>query len=145
MTAALITGALALKKLADERKAIELAAARTAGVGSIPLATPLTGQWPFQSFPPVVELFGTTFARARWAWPLYSGVRAQYREAVPTNSRHLLVYADGSMLCDHMDEISPDADPLGHAIVDAPGPTTAAIAGLGFAVGLVGGIFFWRA
>lgn len=144
MTATLIAGALALKETLAERDAVNAARARL-GLGSIPITPPFTGTWPYQGFPLSVSLLGTTFARSNWAWPLYSGVVAQYREATPTNSRHLLVYADGSMLCDHMDEISPDADPLGHAIVDAPGPTTAALAGLGFAVGLVGGIFFWRA
>jgi hypothetical protein len=136
MTAALIAGALLLKK-ADEKE-------RVAGMGIIPITPPLTGQWPFQGFPEQVSLNGSNFVRARWAWPLYSGVHAQYRAAVPTNSMHLFVYADGSFLCDHMDEISPEYDPIGHAVVDAPAATTAVLASLGFAAGLVGGIFFWK-
>jgi hypothetical protein len=121
------------------------------GVGILPIEPPITGQWPFHGFPGQVELQlgqldGTTtlFTLATWAWPLYSGVVAQYREAVPTDAMHLMVYRDGTFEVGHLDEINPDlGSPLQHAVVDAPLGTTIACGAIGLGLGLVGGLLLW--
>lgn len=114
---------------------------RVIGLGILPIEPPLTGTWPYDGFPGQVELEGTTFNLATWAWPLYSGVVAQYREAVPTNAMHLLVYRNGMFEITHIDEINPDlGNPLAHAAVDAPLATTIAMGAIGFGLGLVGGL-----
>jgi hypothetical protein len=111
------------------------------GVGTLPVDPPITGQWPFQGFPSSVQLNGVAFNRAEWAWPLYSGVVAQYREAIPNDAMHLLVYRDGFFEIGHLDEINPDlGSPLEHAVVDAPLATSIACAVGGFAIGLVAGL-----
>jgi hypothetical protein len=138
MMAGLVLGALALGQLPPAEDAPQ-------GLGTIPVEPHVYGQWPFEGFPEQVVLNGRTFNLAKWSWPLYSGVQQQYREAVPTNSQHLMIYDDLSYDVQHMDEINPDAgNPLQHAVVDAPGATSAAMAALGFALGLVGGILLLR-
>lgn len=115
------------------------------GVGTLPVEPPLTGQWPFDGFPASVQLEGVTFNRALWEWPLYSGVIAQFRQAVPTNAMHLLVYRNGFYEISHVDEINPDlGSPLAHAAVDAPLATTIACAVGGGLLGLVVGLLIWR-
>lgn len=121
------------------------------GVGILPVEPPITGQWPFQGFPEQVELGvlavggpGTIFNLATWAWPLYSGVVAQYREATTTDAMHLMVYRDGTFEIGHLDEVNPDlGSPLQHAVVDAPFGTTIACGALGLGLGLVGGLLLW--
>jgi hypothetical protein len=114
------------------------------GVGILPVEPAITGAWTFQGFPPAVSLLGTTFVRAQWAWPLYSGVVAQYRQDVPTNAMHLLIYRSGQYVIEHLDEINPSRDPLGHAVVDAPLATSLAVGAIGFGVGLVAGLLLLR-
>jgi hypothetical protein len=120
-------------------------------LGTIPIEPALSGTWPFHGFPSQVQLDISgdgdvrTFALATWAWPLYSGVIEQYREAVSTNAMHLMVYRDGSFVIDHMDEISPDlGNPLQHAVLDAPLGTAIAVAVAAFGLGLIGGLLLLR-
>jgi hypothetical protein len=113
----------------------------TKGVGRVPVHPAQTGTWGLSSFPEAISIpDGSTFRRAHFEWPLYSGVQAQYREAVPTFSRHLLVYVDGSYEITHADEYNPDAGyPVEHLAVDAPEALAAGLAVLGFGVGILGG------
>lgn len=121
------------------------------GLGTIPVEPPITGTWPFDGFPNQVELGvvavggpGTIFNLATWAWPLYPGVVAQYREAVDYDAMHLLVYRDGSFEIGHLDEANPDmGHVLEHAVLDAPLGTTIACGAIGFGAGLVGGLLLW--
>lgn len=116
------------------------------GIGAIPIEPAITGTWPFGDvFPPTVQLGDRTFQIATWAWPLYSGVVQQYREAVPTNAMHLLVFRDGSFEIGHLDEANPDRGlVLQHAALDAPLGTAIACALAGFGLGLVGGLLLLR-
>jgi hypothetical protein len=124
---------------------------RFKGLGKIPVVPVIAGTWPWGDvFPSTVQfsdgpLTGRTFNTATWAWPLYSGVVAQYREAVAANAMHLMIYRNGMYEVTHVDEISPDlGNPIQHAIVDAPLATTIACGVLGFGVGLVTGLFLFR-
>ncbi len=114
---------------------------RPRGVGILPVEPALTGQWPYDGFPASVELEGATFNLAEWAWPLYSGVIAQYRQDTSTNAMHLLVYRNGQYVVRHMDEINPDLNsPIQHALVDAP-LASAIVAGVvGLGAGLLLGL-----
>jgi hypothetical protein len=120
------------------------------GTGTLPVEPALTGQWPFDGFPPAVRLEGATFLVARWINPFRSGVVAQYREAVPANAMHMLVYRNGFYVIGHIDEVSPDpspggpGNPVAHALVDAPLATTVVLGALGLSAGLVLGLVFWR-
>jgi len=120
---------------------------RFAGLGKIPVIPAITGTWPLGNlFPHEVQIGGTTFRRATWAWPLYSGVVAQYREAVAENAMHMMIYRNGSFVIDHVDEISPElGDPIQHAIVDAPLATTIMCGLAGFGIGLIGGLLLLEA
>jgi hypothetical protein len=115
------------------------------GVGILPVEPALTGTWPYDGFPASVQLEGVTFNLAQWAWPLYSGVIAQYRQDVPTNAMHLLVYRNGQYVIRHVDEINPDLNsPIAHALVDAP-LATAIVAGvMGLGAGLLVGFCVFR-
>jgi hypothetical protein len=120
-------------------------ACTSCGLGRIPVEPHVYGTWPFTNFPPQVSLNGQTFTRARWASPFYSGVVAQYRQAVPTDSQHLMIYDDGSFLIDHVDEANPDQGlVLQHAALDLGGPLAIGLGMLGFGVGLVGGIYWFE-
>lgn len=69
---------------------------------------PMTGSWPWRGrYPKAVRLVGTVFRKSGWAWPR-KGVVAQYREARPTGSLHLMVYRGGSFVVDHRDAVNPD-------------------------------------
>jgi hypothetical protein len=116
---------------------------RFRGLGTIPVEPAITGSWPFQGFPNQVELDGTLFVLATWAWPFY-GAAAQYREAVDYDAMHLLVYRDGSFEIGHLDEANPDrGHVLEHAVLDAPLGTAIACGAIGFGAGLVGGLLLW--
>jgi hypothetical protein len=89
---------------------------------------PVQGAWTitdgFQlSFPDEVWVDGLRFRRAKWQ-EAKPGVVEQYREAVETNSRHLLVFADGRWVIDHADEVNPDMGdataPARHFVADHP-------------------------
>lgn len=87
-------------------------------VGVVPVVPPMKGRWPFAGFPDVVSVMGGTFRKARWSWPR-PGVVMQYREAVPSNSRHLFVLKSGAYVVSHKDEVNPDlASPAEHFIRD---------------------------
>jgi hypothetical protein len=73
----------------------------------IPVRPALRGRWALDHFPPSVRLFGRIFRRAGFSWPK-PGVVAQYREAVPQRSMHLVVYRNGNFMIDHLDEENPD-------------------------------------
>lgn len=110
-----------------------------AAVGAVPITPPIRGRWPGPDFPETVTMAGRLFRKAGWAWP-YTGVVAQYREAIPVNSRHLLVLDDGSFIIDHYDEANPDAGAaIDHLIKDVLKRPTgaparpAAVAGRGWA------------
>jgi hypothetical protein len=63
---------------------------------------------------------GARFNKARWKAP-YDGVVEQYREAVPQNSMHLKVRADGTWILDHIDNDNPDMGrEVQHFINDHP-------------------------
>lgn len=80
-----------------------------------------TGAW----FPDDLNVEGRTFRRARWRQP-YAGVIEQYREAVPRNSGHLKVFADGRWVVDHADQYNPDMGyPIQHLLYDHPAGQTA--------------------
>ena len=120
------------------------------GLGRIPVEPHVYGQWPFQGFPRQITLGEPdgsthTFAIAQWASPFYSGVVQQYRETVPTNAQHLMIFRDGSFLIDHVDEANPDQGlVLQHAVLDVGAPLAAGLAVLGFGAGLVGGLYFFQ-
>lgn len=80
-----------------------------ASVGAVAITPPIRGRWPGPDFPDTVTMSGRLFRKAGWKWP-YTGVVAQYREAIPVNSRHLLVLDDGTFIIDHYDEANPDSD-----------------------------------
>lgn len=77
-------------------------------VGAVEVNPPIRGVWTAPGFPKSVTLRGRVFKRAQWKFPK-TGVVAQYREAVPVNSHHLLVLGDGTFIIDHYDEANPDA------------------------------------
>jgi hypothetical protein len=110
------------------------------GLGKIPVIPAITGTWPLNFFPHEVQIGGTTFRRATWAWPLYSGVVAQYREATEYDAMHLMIYRNGSFVIDHLDEANPADHALEHAILDVPLATTLVCGIAGFGLGLVGGL-----
>jgi hypothetical protein len=112
------------------------------GVGRVP-SGPTRGSWGGGGFPSSVQLSdGSTFNRSHYSWPLYSGVQAQYREAVPFFSRHLLVYNDNTFEITHADEYNPDMGyPVEHLAVDAPEALAAGLAIAGFGAGLLGGLW----
>jgi len=104
---------------------------------------PLLGPWEYGlEFPGSFELEGKTFERAIRAQG-YDGVIAQYREAVPRDSAHLLVLDDGNWIIDHVDEYNPDrGHPVRHWIVDHPagkGSVIAAVGVLGIAGSAIAG------
>jgi hypothetical protein len=86
-------------------------------------AAPLVGLraiWPYSGTPDQVQLAGRRFQLATFRF-YRSGVTAQYREAVPTSSLHLLVLDDGTYLVDHQDDFNPDGpqgSPLQHLVKD---------------------------
>lgn len=86
--------------------------------GARRLEPSLRGKWPHEGFPPVVKLAGSPFRKAEWFWPR-PGVRAQYREAVAKNSRHLFVMTDGTWVVPHVDAENPDlGSPMRHLLED---------------------------
>jgi len=114
------------------------------GLGILPVLPPITGPWSFQGFPPSVQLDGVPFNQAVWVNPIRSGVVAQYRQAVPVNAMHLLVYADGQYVIDHLDQANPDMGLLlEHASLDAPLATTVACALAGLVFGFIVGASFF--
>jgi hypothetical protein len=87
-------------------------------IGVTQINPPLTGRWPFVGFPPRVDMLGNSFHLAKWKWPK-AGIAAQYREARPTNSRHLYVMKNGDYVVSHSDEVNPDmSSPADHFIRD---------------------------
>lgn len=87
-------------------------------VGATNVSPPITGIWPIVGFPAIVHILGAEFRRAEWKWPK-KGIFAQYREAVPTNSRHLYVLRSGRYIVSHRDEVNPDmGSPSDHFIRD---------------------------
>lgn len=109
-------------------------------VGAMPITPPIRGRWSAPGFPAEVTMAGRLFRKANWQWP-YTGVVAQYREAIPVNSRHLLVLDDGSFIIDHYDEANPDSGAaFEHLVKDvlkrptgAPARPVAAVSGGGWA------------
>ena len=86
-----------------------------------PVTPALTGPWPYFDYPKEVTMLGRRFERSTWTWEGYPNVVAQYREAVPTNSMHLMVERDGRYRIDHMDAYNPDWGPaqlLLHGLCD---------------------------
>lgn len=87
-------------------------------IGTIDISPPLTGRWPYVGFPPRVTMLGGEFHLAKWKWPK-QGIAAQYREAIPSNSRHLYVLRNGQYIVSHRDEVNPDmGNPSQHFIRD---------------------------
>lgn len=76
-------------------------------VGAVAVKPPVRGRWTARGFPEEVRMNGRVFKKATWQWPK-PGVIAQYREAVPVNSHHLVVMRDGTFVVDHYDESNPD-------------------------------------
>jgi hypothetical protein len=112
------------------------------GLGRYPVEPHIYGPWPFQGLPPVVSLGSQTFMRARVASPFYSGVVGQYREAVPWNSQHMMVYGNGTFVIDHVDEANPDAGHLvAHALLDVNEGVAVGAALFGLALGLGVGLY----
>lgn len=68
---------------------------------------------PAVTSPPETLTFqGRLFRRSSWTKP-YTGldgqpVVAQYRENVPTDSAHLFMFADGTVVVPHVDRWNPD-------------------------------------
>jgi hypothetical protein len=58
------------------------------------------------------------------------GAIAQYRESVPTDSRHLYVWTDGTWSIGHVDAFNPDARPIAHVVDTLPGRMVASAAPL---------------
>lgn len=103
---------------------------------------PVKGIWPFLGYPDAVRLDGHLFRRARF-WQPYPGVVEQYREAVATNSCHLLVRADGTYEITHADGDNPDMGrPVEHLLNDHPIggviKVAAVVGGLALLIGAVG-------
>jgi len=98
---------------------------------------PIYGKWDWQDYPQAVTIDGLTFARAVRRQP-YKGVIAQYRQAVPRDSLHLLVLEDGNWLIDHADEYNPDMGyPVRHFLIDHPAGKALILTGSGIiAMGL---------
>lgn len=71
------------------------------------LAAPITGRWTFGGYPDVVLVAGHRFRRADWKQP-YPDVVEQYREDVPRQSMHLMIYTDGHWAIEHVDDDNPD-------------------------------------
>jgi hypothetical protein len=112
------------------------------GVGRYPVEPHVSGSWAFQGLPHQVSLNGRTFNRARIASPFYSGVVGQYREAVPWNAQHLMVFGNGMYVVDHVDEANPDYGHLvAHALLDVGEYVAVGSAVLGLALGLVVGLY----
>lgn len=67
-----------------------------------------------------IPSFGSKrFATAKWKFP-YPGIQAQYREARPLNSTHVLSREDGTVES-HVDWFNPDMGyPLMHFCFDTP-------------------------
>jgi len=87
-------------------------------VGVIQITPPVVGRWPYVGFPPRIIMLGGEFRRAEWKWPK-QGIVAQYREAVPTGSRHLYVLRSGQYVVSHRDEVNPDmGSPGDHFVRD---------------------------
>lgn len=94
-------------------------------------------------FPPSIEIDGKVFNRAIRQQP-YDGVIAQYREAVPRDSMHLLVMQDGTWVIDHVDEYNPDmGHPVRHFIIDHPAGKSLLVAGVGV-LGVAGAAVFGK-
>src|SRR6185437_10076267 len=96
--------------------------------GAISYQRPLHGPWTITvgfrlSFPNEVRVDAAFFRRAKWKEPK-PGVVEQYREAVETNSRHLLTLEDGRWTIDHVDDVNPDMGdvtaPVRHFVADHP-------------------------
>lgn len=93
-----------------------LAAAKRLGVPTslkeVPVRMPsIAGPWLLRGYPPVVRVAGHVFKKTRWAWP-YKGVVAQYREARPVGSAHMMVTRQGTWRIDHADHVNPDRGAL---------------------------------
>jgi hypothetical protein len=92
----------------------------------VKLEQPISGSWTLSSYPGrvLMNLPGrgmVYFDRSNlWAWA-YPGVVAQYREAVEANALHMKVHKDGTFVIDHVDQVNPAYDPVGHALKDATG------------------------
>jgi len=104
---------------------------------------PVSDTWMFgQDFPDHFEIDGHTFHRAIRTQP-YEGVLAQYREAVPRDSMHLLVMGD-TYVIDHVDSYNPDMGfPVRHFLIDHPAGKPLLIAGVGI-LGVAGAAVFGK-
>lgn len=103
------------------------------------LSQPLTGWWPFDSYPPEILVYGRPFRMTAWANPFLEGVVVEYRE-VGEPSGHMRVYANGTWVIDHVDCRNPDeGNVIEHAVTDTSwGPPVVAlgIAALAIAAGI---------
>ena len=102
------------------------------------LDTPLRESWPFLGLPRRVVLFDRQFEKARWARDL-DGVVAQYRERRARDSAHASVFANGTVVIDHLDRFNPDAGAmLRHFFVDtAEGRVVGGLLAVGAVVAVV--------
>lgn len=110
-----------------------------------PVDPPIVEPWEFPEgdFPDSIIIDGRVFHRAIRAQP-YDGVIAQYREAVPRHSAHLLVYP-GQYVIDHVDEYNPDmGHPFRHFVKDHPRGKATIVTGAGL-IGLAGAALFGEA
>lgn len=105
------------------------------------LPKPITGHWPWRTFPESVEFAGRVYERARF-WALDEPrVLAQYRSVECERSWHMKVRSDYTYVIDHVDAANPSCGP-GHAarhlVQDVPSGGAWALLLLGGAVVLGG-------
>jgi hypothetical protein len=102
---------------------------REINMGATWFEQPIHGPWTIadiygrRSYPEEIHVHGKRFCRAKWR-EAKAGVVDQYREAVETNSQHLLVLSDGRWIIDHTDDVNPDMGdataPARHFVADHP-------------------------
>jgi hypothetical protein len=94
--------------------------------------------------PPVLLLVGRRWAlpfrRSAWHAPK-KGVISSYREDRPTWSHHMKRLSNDIFMIDHVDEVNPDYDPVGHFFADTTFGkiVKGAVVGaaVGFGIGLI--------
>jgi hypothetical protein len=69
------------------------------------LHPPMRGKWSLPGYPPEVIIVGRRFRKATRVRPKAA---AEYREAVPHNSAHLVIWLDGTWEVSHVDANNPE-------------------------------------
>ena len=113
------------------------------------------GNWPIVTppWPPEIQAAGRVFRIARWQQP-YPGIAQQYREAVPSDSAHLMVGTNGRWWIAHVDRANPDAGGVVAHFFEVPQVRHAKAGAVALACmrllgggipGLIGGFAGWEA